>query len=553
MIRYLTILLAACLIAACTAPSRIVITIIGTSDIHGALTSTEDGSGLVSISAYLNVVREAREEDGGAVLLIDAGDMWQGTLESNLTEGASMVEAYNALDYTAAALGNHEFDFGPVGPSPIPKSAADDPRGALKQRALEANFPFLAANLIDQSTGQPVDWPNVRPSVLIDVKGIKVGIIGVMTIRALTTAIAANTVGLSIAPLAASIEKEARTLRQAGATLVIVSAHAGGQCSEFDDAADTSSCNVESEIFSVANKLPTGLVDHIFAGHTHGGIAHIVNGTSISQAGSRARAFSRVDFLVDRRTGLISERKIRPPMNVVESARYEGQDLVPDAGLVAIADRAADLADEIKNKTTGIHLATPFKLTRSTESPLGNLYTDGLLASADVDIAMHTTNTSIRANLPAGDLTTGSMFEMSPFDNQLAVIEMSGAELRQVISEQASRGRFRINFSGMRVDVACVGRDMTVQMRLTNGHNIEDADSVSIAVVNYLALGGDRIFTSVMPEGGYDLQLDAPLARDAIVQWLQRRGGSISENDFSSDDHPKWNVPDDVDEECRLN
>ena len=126
------------------------------------------------------------------MLLIDAGDMWQGKLESNLSEGAALVDAYNSLGYTAVALGNHEFDFGPAGPSPIAKSATDDPRGALKQRATEADFPFLAANLIDQSTGEPVRWPNIQPSALIDVKGIKVGIIGVMTQDALTTTLAAK-------------------------------------------------------------------------------------------------------------------------------------------------------------------------------------------------------------------------------------------------------------------------------------------------------------------------------------------------------------------------
>ena len=69
------------------------------------------------------------------MLLIDAGDMWQGTLESNLSEGASVVDAYNALGYTAVAIGNHEFDFGPAGPKAIPETDADDPQGSLKLRA----------------------------------------------------------------------------------------------------------------------------------------------------------------------------------------------------------------------------------------------------------------------------------------------------------------------------------------------------------------------------------------------------------------------------------
>lgn len=552
MIRYLTILLAACSLAACSAPSEFVITVIGTNDVHGVLIPQQDRGGLVNISGYVRAVREARAEDGGAVLLIDAGDMWQGTLESNLSEGASIVEAYNSLGYTAAALGNHEFDYGPAGPTPIPQSATDDPQGALKQRAVEADFPFLAANLIDQSTGEPVQWPNVQPTVLINVEGIKVGIIGVMTKRALATSIAANTVGLSIAPLAKTIEKEAQALRKSGATIIIVSAHAGGQCSEFEDPTDTSSCNLTSEIFTVANSLPNGLVDHIFAGHTHRGLAHIVNDISISEAYKSARAFSRVDLVVDQATGLRTGTKLFPPTQAIEVLSYEGREFVPDRNIVAIAERAAAMADDMRHKKIGIYLETPFVLTKSPESALGNLYTDALLASADADISMHRTNNSIRANLPAGDLTIGSMYEMSPFDNQITVIELTGAELRQVIAEQAHHGRVRVGFSGMRVQVACTDKKMSVSMQLANGHEITDTEAIAVAVVNYLALGGDRVFTSVMPEGGYDQQLDAPLARDVIINWLQQRGGSISESDFSTDDNPKWNLPDVLGKECRL-
>ena len=553
MIRYLTILLAVCSLAACATSSPVVITVIGTNDVHGALLSKDGAGGLSTFSGYVNAVREARAEDEGAVLLIDAGDMWQGTLESNLSEGASLVEAYNSLGYNAAAVGNHEFDFGPVGPAPVPKSATDDPRGALKQRASEAEFPFLAANLIDQSTGEPVDWPNIQPSVLIDVKGTKVGIIGVMTKNALVSAIAANTTGLSIAPLAETIENEVRALRESGATVIIVSAHAGGLCTEFEDPLDISSCNTASEIFTVANSLPTGLVDHIFAGHSHAGVAHIVNGISISEAYKSARSFSRIDLLIDRKTGLRIGRQVYPPTPVADVSSYEGRPVTPDANLVAIAARAAALADGIKHEKIGIYLETSFERTTSPESPLGNLYTDALLASADVHISMHRTNTSVRADLPAGELIFGSIYEMDPFDNQIAVIELSGAELRQVISEQAHQGRLRVNFSGMRVHVSCADRNMTVGMRLTNGHEIEDDASVSIAVVNYLALGGDRVFTSVMPEGGYALQHDGPLSRDLIIDWLKLRGGSISGSDFSTDNNPKWSMPDNLDKECRLN
>ena len=78
------------------------------------------------------------------VALVDAGDMFQGTLESNLTEGASVIAAYRVLGMTVATLGNHEFDFGPVG-----DAVGDDPQGAIRARISEASFPDLVGELGD--------------------------------------------------------------------------------------------------------------------------------------------------------------------------------------------------------------------------------------------------------------------------------------------------------------------------------------------------------------------------------------------------------------------
>src|SRR4051794_25369410 len=100
--------------AARAAPAAITLSIVSTNDIHGRLTQ------LPLLGGYLRNLRAARAKDGGAVLLLDAGDIFQGTLESNSTEGASMIRGFRALRYDAATLGNHEFDFGPVGPHPTP-------------------------------------------------------------------------------------------------------------------------------------------------------------------------------------------------------------------------------------------------------------------------------------------------------------------------------------------------------------------------------------------------------------------------------------------------
>ena len=107
--------------------------------------------------------------------------MWQGTLESNLVEGSTVVEAYNAMQYTAVTIGNHEFEFGPIGELAIPESDEDDPRGALRQRIREAQFPVLSANIVNKETGELIDWENVTPSIMVEAAGVKVGIIGLIT------------------------------------------------------------------------------------------------------------------------------------------------------------------------------------------------------------------------------------------------------------------------------------------------------------------------------------------------------------------------------------
>src|SRR4051812_9003101 len=101
-------------------PGRAVtISIVGTNDLHGALERLPLFAGFV---ANLRAVRAA---DGGGVVLVDGGDMFQGTLESNLGEGADVVRAYSHIGYAGVAIGNHEFDYGPEGPAATATAGED--------------------------------------------------------------------------------------------------------------------------------------------------------------------------------------------------------------------------------------------------------------------------------------------------------------------------------------------------------------------------------------------------------------------------------------------
>src|SRR5437867_40536 len=340
-------------------PDPITLSIVATTDVHGFVFPRDGRGGVALFGGYLKNLRASRARDGGAVLLVDSGDTFQGGIESDLSEGALVVDAYNALGYTAAAIGNHEFEFGPVDLSGARQARFADPRGALKARAAQATFPFLAANLIDTSTGRPVDWPNVRPSVIVEAAGVKVGIIGVMTIDALRSTLPVNVHGLGVAPLAPAILRESGHLRASGATVVLVAAHAGGGCRVFADPADLSSCDDSSEIFQIARQLPRGTVDAIAAGHTHDAIAHVVDA-----------AMSR------------------------ELRRVHDLQAVP----------------------LGVVLDTPVRRSGDVESPLGNLFADALLAGVPgAEVAINNNSRGgLRTDLPAGALTFGSLYDVFP-------------------------------------------------------------------------------------------------------------------------------------------
>lgn len=563
----------AVLMASCAptsvAPERdlVVVSVLGTNDVHGELIPQPGRGGITTFSGYVAAVRDARADDG-AVLLVDAGDMWQGTLESNLSEGAAVVEAYNALGYTAAALGNHEFDFGPAGAKAIPETEEDDPQGALRQRLTESEFPVLSANLIDTTTNEVVAWRNLQPSTIVERVGVKVGIIGVLTEHTKETTILANTRGLRIAPLAESIIAEARKLRSDGAALVIVLAHAGSRCMEFEDPYDLASCSMSGEIMRVANDIPPGLVDHIVAGHVHMGIAHVVNGIVITSSYSNMRAFDRVDFTLDRNSGSVIDRHIFPPQAICakapneegrctydddesrERAVYEGRPVVPIAGVVAVAERARAVAEQQKSEKLGVYVATDMTLHQQPETVLGNLFTDAVLQSVDADIAIHNVYGGIRAELSKGEVTFGSLYRVFPFDNRIAITELSGLEVRKIIANQVHKEHRRAGFSGMRVFVSCEAGQMAIQMIRPDGNAIENADRLRVVSNDFLLLGGGEIMTPAAPEGGYEIPTGTPLVRDIIVDWFKRRGGTLSADEFRDPENLRWNLPDPLPEEC---
>ena len=164
------------------------------------------------------------------------------------------------------------------------------------------------------------------------------------------------------------------------------------------------------------------LVDLVASGHTHAGMAHELDGTIVMQAFSRGAAFSRADMTVDRRTKQIVARQVFPPRDVcarvyegttrcdaaaagkraLVPAGYEGQPVRTDSAIARVIAPAIERARAHAGEPLGVVLETPIRAALiGTESPLGNLFTDAMLAAVPgADVAINNTRGGLRADLP---------------------------------------------------------------------------------------------------------------------------------------------------------
>ncbi len=503
------------------------LTIVATNDLHGQLES------LPLLSGYLSILRANR-----TVLLVDAGDMFQGTMESNLNEGEAVIRAYNALGYHAAAVGNHDFDFGPVGKAVEPKQGHDT-HGALKARAQQATFPLLSANVIVDATDKRISWDNIPATATVALGGISIGIIGVATEDLRWVVRPSHFEGLRTAPLVETVVREAKALRERGAEIVVVAAHTGGRCRSFDDPMDTSTCSLDAGVFRMAKALPPDLVDVIVAGHKHGGIAHVVNGIAIVEAYSRGRAFSRVDITLTR--GKPKRVSVHPPRILCDASKpllcdpgtYEGKPVAADPAIAKMIGADIQAAHTIGDEPLGVVVESTLERSQVAESALGNLFADLILAARpDADCAVHNGG-ALRADIPSGPLTYGRLYRAMSFDNHFALLKITAGRLRKDLAAAFATSTDVVSVAGLRVDVTCVGNELTVALTRSNGKPILDDEELSIATSDYLAIGGDGLF-SVETLRSCQVEFDDNMMiRDGMASVLRRRGGTLHGDDRS--------------------
>ena len=416
--------------------------VVGINDTHGGLlpspaprwvsegTRSEIG-GADWFAGYLNAMRA--EED---VVVLDAGDEFQGSLISNQFQGASVTEVYNALGVTAGALGNHEFDFGIQ---------------VLRDRIAQARYPILAANVFVKGTRQRPAF--VRPSALIERGGVHIGIIGLATVETPLTTNPVLVAGLDFAPGGPIAAEEADALRARGATVVLVAAHAGPN-------------PPDREIVHIAQDL-AGKVDAIVSGHHHvalGPPPMVVANIPIVQSGSKLQNFSTIELTLDARGRVTAfavnaESVPRPggPHAIVHDwkgapARWRGHEVRPDPNVTAIVARYDAQVRELRNSVIGETAVDLHKDGR--DDLLGSLAADALRSGAGGSLPARFSFQNAGGlrigEIRKGPIRFGQVFDLIPFDNQEVVLELRASEVRAALEGVLRHAKGPMRVSGLR-------------------------------------------------------------------------------------------------------
>ena len=485
--------------------------VLATTDFHGAILPGRDrrNNRPVGGSAVLATwIAALREENPEGTVLVDGGDMFQGTMISNLAFGRPVVEQMNALGYTAAAIGNHEFDW-----------TAD----TLERRVSEMRFAALGANMLQARDGKRPRW--VRADTVVIRKGVRVGILGLCYPETPTVTLARNVAHLRFADDSATAAALVPGLRRGrGADVVIGVGHIPGSA----DSAGRATGDLGRLARGVAG------VDAWFGGHSH----NRVDGRAkrlplIPMPGGRGmrmpnhKPLEAIPAMIAGSHGevvTVCDLRVDPVANRVVDRRARlvttyGDRVTPDSAMQARVERWNEGVAAIGAEPVGRN-ASRLTRTRGGESTVGNLVTDAMRAAVGADIAFQNSG-GLRADLAEGVVTRASVYEVMPFDNTIVTMELTGAEVMRVIEDGLRTGRVT-QVSGLRYAFDS-GRPLMARvtaLEATDGTAFDTTRVWKVAVNNFMADGGDDSSTLARGRNKQDTQV---LVRDALERFVRER------------------------------
>lgn len=442
-----------------TNDSTIILDFVSHTDFAAAIRPTYHCPGAAKLKAYFDYFRGQNPE---GTFLLDAGDILVAAPIMHLTQGEPVIEIVNHFGYDAMTLGNHEFDHG---------------KALMRKLLTKAEFPILCANIIDRETGALLDF--VEPYIIIEKKGVKVGILGVTTQYTPFMVIKEAFEPFAVLDVVETCEHYIPIMRKNGADIIVVLGHLPGT---MDDG------KAAGELFKVANQVEG--IDILFGGHNKADLAVKVNQTLISKAGHSAVSIGHLKIAFDRLSGEIDclVNEIVPVLDgeleVEASPEFETQ-------IDRIMAPYVDVLDEV----LGEALDDLF-VDRKGEFSLGNFYTDCMKEVCGADIGLMN-STSCFGFIQKGPITTEMIMYLMCFNDHIYTGRMTGKQLWDLFDRTYDPTHLMLNgtvqFSGLKVvvDSRKPEGERVVSLTLSNGEPVLDKSEYLVATSAYIASGGN--------------------------------------------------------------
>ncbi|MFF4550362.1 bifunctional metallophosphatase/5'-nucleotidase [Streptomyces sp. NPDC001435] len=468
-------------------------------------TKNIDAGGVEYLATHLRQARQGRPYSITAA----GGDMVGASpLISGLFHDEPTIESLNKLDLDVTSVGNHEFDEGAKELARLQNGGCHPTDGCYSNEGFSgADFPYLAANVLDEKTGKPI----LKPYWVWKKKDVKIGFIGV-TLEGTPNIVSADGVkGLQFKDEVETINKYAKVLQSQGVKSIVALIHEGGfpASSSYNYNCDSPGAGdgISGPIVDIAKNV-TPAVDALVTGHTHTAYVCTIKDPSgkprmVTSAASFGRLYTDTTLTYDRWTGDIARTAVKSANHVVT------RDVPKAPDMTALIGKWNTLAAPIGNRAIG-YISADINNT-GTESPMGDLIADAQLAygkelDPETDVALMNPG-GVRAGLTYaakgaegdGVVTYAEGFTVQPFSNTVNLQSFTGAQLIQVLKEQVSGAnaaapKILQPSAGLTytLDLTKTGADRVVtdSIRL-NGAAIDPAATYRVATNSFLAGGGD--------------------------------------------------------------
>jgi 2',3'-cyclic-nucleotide 2'-phosphodiesterase (5'-nucleotidase family) len=491
--------------AAALNPDTVCISILHTTDLHGHILPTFDYDGnrdRGGLARCATQIRRWQRENRNSIL-IDVGDVYQGTDVSLRNKGALMIDLLNHLEYDAWVVGNHEFDWG---------------MECFERALQQSNMPVLAANMLMEGKPEFPDakhpFAKIQPFILKEIAEIKIAIIGITTPGMPFWLWPELIRGLDFRHPVDPVRRAIASAKSGGADAIVLTGHMGLKTrSGGDDFANT--------VMALTSEFPEMSV--FIAGHTHQDIpSRLTNGVLFTQADHFGIHVGRVDLLFDRNSKKLLRRQAicelmdnRFGFDQMVLSRAKSQ--LAESG-AAVSETIGELAETLRGRSRP---GRPSDVERLIAAAIMEMLVE---RSVPVDGVMHGTFDD-KADLIAGPKTVNDVWNIIPYENYIVTAQLSPEEIK-IAMEDVFASHEKRNLLGFEIKTeGCGDGCKIVSMTLANCEPLDRNKKYVIALNSFDARSGGHHFMKLrafLERREANCILHPVQTRDALIGYFQR-------------------------------